>query len=405
VNYRAARLRTRAVAVVAVVAGFGATCAAASAGTWPVPAANQSSWFNFEKDLTDPTLTYTQKVSCNSFTPSGQATLYPYNVPEGSTLTYQWAYRNNSSSGVTVTSNSTATGDMNNAGLAFFVTSLHISGDYAFRVSIQCQSNDPNSEGTVGTPSAANLQATSATINVTFNNTTFETEPFKYYVQFGTSPAEYTSQTQTQSINLPPQSVNQGNTNVSIPMTGLTTGTVYHYRVVLVSEGEDFSGETSYSGADQHFSTGAALGGRFRAPRLETIAPAQATDLRLTAPTRRGGRVSLRRPAGTALQYWIVANAQAGSQTTLLNARTGLCLQAGGSSGKTGAAVVTNRCRAHASSQQWKQARSGAGRWRFVNLRTGKPLSAQLSSRRVLQGKGSNDANGAWATTSVSGLR
>lgn len=398
-NNRAARYRARAVIVAVVIAAVAVACADASAGTWPVPAADHSSWFSFEKNLKDPTATYTQKVSCNSFTPSGQATLYPYNVPEGNTLAYQWAYRNNSSKGVTVTSNSTSTDDMSDGGLAFFVTSLHVSGDYAFRVSIQCQSNDPDALGTAGTPSATNIASTSATINVALNSSAGATQPFEYYVQYGTQPAVYTSQTPAVTVSLP-----KGTTAESIPMTGLTPGTMYHYRVVLVTQAVGFSGSTSYSGADQQFSTGGGLGGPSAQPRLETIAPGGAAGLRLTAPTRRGGPVSLRAPAGSALQYWTAVNGPVGSQTTLVNARTGLCLDVSSGSLKTRAAVVTNRCRAGARSQLWRLVRSGAARWRFVNLRSGKALSSLVSRHRVVQSESPGGAHASWTTRSVRGL-
>jgi len=396
-NNRAARYRARAVIVAVVIAALAVVCADASAGTWPVPTADHSSWFSYEKNLKDPTATYTQKVSCSSFTPSGEATLYPYNVPQGSTLAYQWAYRNNSSKGVTVTSNSTSTDDMNDGGLAFFVTSLHVSGDYAFRVSIQCQSNDPDALGTAGTPSATNIASTSATINATLNSSAGATEPFEYYVQYGTQPAVYTSQTPAVTVNLPKGST----TAESIPMTGLTAGTVYHYRVVVVTQEPGFVGATSYSGADRQFDTGSGLGSASPQRRLETISPGATAGLRLTAPSRPGGPVSLRAPAGNALQYWTAGNGPIGSRTTLVNARTGLCLDISGGSLKTGAAAVTNRCRAGARSQLWRLVRTSAARWRIVNLRSGKALSALTSAHRVVQSNSPAGAHTSWTTRSV----
>jgi hypothetical protein len=85
------------------------------------------------------------------------------------------------------------------------------------------------------------------------------------------------------------------------------------------------------------------------------------------------------------LQYWMAANNGAGSVTTLVNAKTGLCLDVSGGSKANGAAVVTNRCRAGAKNQQWKQVRARGGRWRFVNLRSGKALFAQIASRQATQ--------------------
>ncbi len=394
-----ARHRACAVIIGVVIAAPLVVSAEASAGTWPTPAADDSAWFSYEKNLKDPTTTYTQKVWCSSFTLSGQATLYPYNVPQGSTLSYQWAYRNSSSKGVTVTSNSTSTDDMNDQGLAFFVTSLHVSGDYAFKVAIQCQSNDPDALGTAGTPTVTNIASTSATIDVPLSSSAGATEPFEYYVQYGTQPAVYTSQTPAVSVNLASGST----TAESIPMTGLTPGTVYHYRVVLVTEEPGFAGETSYSGADQQFDTGSGLGGPSPQRRLERIAPAGSAGLRSTASIRRGGRVSLGVPAGSALQYWTVANRPIGSQTTLVNAEPGSAWTSAAVPAGPGAAVVTDRCRPGAMSQLWRWLRSGAGRWRLVNARSGKLLSARVNTRRVVQSAGSAGADTAWTRTSVRG--
>ena len=172
-------------------------------------------------------------------------------------------------------------------------------------------------------------------------------------------------------------------------------------RVAIVGTG--FVGSTSYSGADQQFDTGSGLGSPSPQRRLERIEPAGAAGLRLTAPIRRGGAVSLRAPAGNALQYWTAGNGPGGSQTTLVNARTGLCLDVSGGSLKTGPAVVTNGCRAGARSQLWRLVRSGPGRWRFVNRRSGKALSALVRTHRVVQSNNSAGAQVPWTTRSVRG--
>lgn len=196
--------------------------------TFSDPAPSQSQWFDYKKNLNDPTLTYTQQVWCNQFTPSRQATLYPYNVQEAA---YQWAYRNQSSSGVTVTPNNTNSSDMNNGvgGMAFFVTSLHFSGDYAFGVSLECQSNDPLAYASVDpSPSVAQTTANRASIDATFNASSADS--VSYWVQYGTSTAVYTNQSQAIQAKL-----SKGSNTEVIPVPNLQPGTTYHYRVVIKS--------------------------------------------------------------------------------------------------------------------------------------------------------------------------
>jgi hypothetical protein len=75
-------------------------------------------------------------------------------------------------------------------------------------------------------------------------------------------------------------------TNQSVTLSGLTANTVYHFRVALRFGA---GGSVSYSGADQQFGTGTALGGP-SAPSspLVTVAPAGAARLRLTGAQTHG---------------------------------------------------------------------------------------------------------------------
>src|SRR6202000_395486 len=149
----------------------------------------------YDKDLKDPTTNYVQKVACDSFTPSGQSTLYPYNVPEGPDVPYyRWAYRNNSTSGVVVSPNTAFTG-INN--LAFNVMSLHISGNYAFKVSIQCQSIYPDANSTIGTPTVTDITPPNAQIHASlgYGITPIGGLMYSWYVQYGTKAAVYDHQT------------------------------------------------------------------------------------------------------------------------------------------------------------------------------------------------------------------
>jgi hypothetical protein len=213
----------------------------------------QSAWFDYSKDLKDPTLTYTQHVLCSGFTPSGQSTLYPYIVPDGSMESGRYTYRNNSTKGVTVTVNPAATSDLDDKGIAFFVTSLHVTGNYAFKVSIDCKSNDWG-DTSVSPPTldSSSLGPNGVTIGATFSSSISNSSTdFSYYVEYGAKAAVYTSKSPTKNDTLP----ESGSLTEKMELSSLQPDTEYHYRVVMFNPQPGVGQYTNYSGADQTFTT------------------------------------------------------------------------------------------------------------------------------------------------------
>lgn len=246
-----------------VLAGFAAPAGArdvarGQAQADPVPGdPTQSIWGSpdFSLKLKNPTYTYTQKVLCSDFTPAGQATLYPYNVPEGSPYKGQFAYRNHSTDGVTVNVNPSATSDLYGTGIAFFVTSLHYGSDeYWFKMSIQCQSNNWQSQTSVSPPTLNLVKSTWATLGATFSSSLNTSTPVKYYVEYGTQTAHYTVRSVTSSDTIPAH----GSITRAVTIAGLQPDTTYHYRVVMVNDQYNITTYTNYSGADQTFTTNPA---------------------------------------------------------------------------------------------------------------------------------------------------
>lgn len=227
--------------------------AAADSSLESDPSPAQSTWFDYHKDLTDPTLTYTQDIRCDQFTPAGQDTLYPYIVAETPvhSLAPQYAYRSNSSKGVLITPNNAATDDLNYTGLALTVTSLHVTGNYAIKISLECQSNATYPAATVSQATLQGADSTSASVSVAISDKVELDSTVRYYVQYGTKYASYTDKTPTVSEDF------RGKADITrtIQIPHLQPGTTYHYRVaVVVQEGSDIF-QTSYSGADQTFTT------------------------------------------------------------------------------------------------------------------------------------------------------
>jgi hypothetical protein len=259
VNIR--HLRNSLLAVAATTAALAPAAPAIAASSGPqrpvgrtlsaaAPAPDQSLWVTTPKfDIKDSDPAWVAKIWCSRDTPAGLSVLYPYTVSEGG---YMWAWRNDSTPGVKVTSDSTATDDMTNNGLAFWVSNPNTKGDYAWSISIECQSTDPDANGSVATPIADSVGPTSATIKTTLTSTEKVAAAFKWYVQYGTSWAQYTSQ------SVATGNLNPGDAPASFNLTNLKPGTTYHYRVALVNESNGFAGETSYSGADQTFTTPAS---------------------------------------------------------------------------------------------------------------------------------------------------
>jgi hypothetical protein len=237
----------------------------------------QSTWVDFNKDLVDPTGTYTQDVFCGSTTPAGQATLYPYLVNESNTIWIaQWVYHNNSTSGVTITPNNPATSDVGYTGLALWTTSIHFSGNYAMHISIECQSNYTYPSITVSQGTMQSVGSTSASVSFTISRKTPPSllPPIEYHVQYGTKYATYTNQTPDITETL----TNQTDYSRTVKISNLQPNTTYHYRIVASATNgspNDASGEVGFydfaqPGADKGIGT---------APIVKGVAT-------LTTPTR-----------------------------------------------------------------------------------------------------------------------
>src|ERR1700722_2047727 len=101
--------------------------------------------------------------------------------------------------------------------------------------------------------SVSNVSAESVTFEATIDPAK---QPTSYYFQYGTS-TEYTQRTPTT-----PEAIGSGILDVEVPdrhVQGLSAGTEYHYRVVVVSEAKPGESETVY-GDDHTFTTQAASG-------------------------------------------------------------------------------------------------------------------------------------------------
>ncbi|HEY0279299.1 MAG TPA: RICIN domain-containing protein [Solirubrobacterales bacterium] len=351
-----------------LLVAFGALSAAASAET---PEAGQGTWVSAEKNLKDPTLTYTQEYHCDYATPKGQDTLYPYYVR---THGYEFEYRNSSSKGVTVTGEGPDTDEMHDEGIALSVTSLHTSGDYALRVSWECQSNAPESFGHVKMPTLESVGPESATVQVPLIGTK-GTEPYRWFVEYGTGYAEYTQHTPVETGEW------KGEEKKTITIHGLQPGTTYHYRVLFENEDSELVERfADYSGEDQTFTTSAA--GTGVASEVDELSFGEEGNLRLAAPAEGGSEVEVVGDDSTADQEWGLTEPGAGETTAIVSAKTGLCLDLGRTRATEGS-LVTDRCRPGAEGQEWEQRQVG-GRTRLVNQEADEVLGISSKSHQAV---------------------
>ena len=132
--------------------------------------------------------------------------------------------------------------------------------------------------------SILNVSATAGTLAATINP---GSTPTSYYFQYGTSTA-YGQDTPA----APGTSIGAGTTDVEVPtvtVRGLTPSTVYHYRVVAISEAKPGELETVTSG-DYTFTTQAA-GGAFELAdgrQWELVSPANKLGAEIFPPGQEG---------------------------------------------------------------------------------------------------------------------
>jgi hypothetical protein len=159
--------------------------------------------------------------------------------------------------------------------------------------------------------------------------------PVSYFVQYSTSYAAYNQGSPPNTTTLPAN----GNTFQTMTLSNLQPNTTYHYRAQMISSPSNLGQFTSYSGADQTFTTGPGVGSTPR--RIDTIAPARASRLRITGSRAPGQPVKLTHVTGTALQGWQVSNPNATKTTQLVNAKTRLCLDDKRHSRAYGAPIIS----------------------------------------------------------------
>jgi hypothetical protein len=180
---------------------------------------------------------------------------YPYLVPEHGGDSY--VYRNLSTDRgwpdrVEVSYNSVET-DPYTGDLGLWVTSDHFSGDYAFQVTYLCSADYPFGNIRIYPSDVTDVTSTSATLKalVAWDPTPTYPPGARYWAEYGTAHARYTSRSAEQSFT-----ASGGNTvvqAVSITLEDLLPGTTYHYR--LAANPPETSGHVSYSGPDLTFTT------------------------------------------------------------------------------------------------------------------------------------------------------
>jgi hypothetical protein len=347
-------------------------------------------WFTSDRiDLQDPTCTYTQDFYCSSFAPAGQVNPYPYLVLEDGSV----AYRNLSSSGVTVSENPFAT-DFTQGKLAVYVTSLHLSGDYAAQVQMACTASFR--DGPTITPGLVGSapDGTGATIGAWMNvkDSPDSGDTVYYWAEYGTGAGQYPTHSASQQLSL--SGHGQGSVvPVFVTLDGLQPDTVYHFRLAACLNCDTGSGYPSYSGADRTLTTAGAAVPVAGGPYLVKSAasglvvsdpgnsPNWGVQLTQTPPTG---------PTGAASQQWrLVAGAKGDGYFKLTSVNYGLCVDVFGAYTADGTAVQQYKCDPNAPDQPnqlWKPVLQPDGSYALVS-------ALDPNTSRVLSVKG--DSTGA----------
>jgi hypothetical protein len=209
-------------------------------------AASTTIWYSSaRKDIADTGFNFGEETyRCGDYAQSGKANLYPYLVQDGSSYAYQNISVKDGKSTNDVNVNARIDRSDQLAGrLVVDWRGVFTSGDYALQIKFECTSEAPffsvTSNGT------EKVGSTTATIGAQLGKTGGD---YDFRVEYGTSEADYTSRSAVVHARFDTSDQH----HVQIPLERLQPSTTYHYRVAAVSDGV-----TSYSGADQTFTTNA----------------------------------------------------------------------------------------------------------------------------------------------------
>jgi hypothetical protein len=127
------------------------------------------------------------------------------------------------------------------------VTSLHDHGDYALRISYECQAANPYDLFTLGSTSPNSITSTSATITIHVSSAADRSD-MRYRVDYGTAYADYSSTSPWLQASL-----GKGQEHVDAVVTGLAPDTTYHYRIEAYNDttGIVRYGGSSFSGVER----------------------------------------------------------------------------------------------------------------------------------------------------------
>ena len=204
-------------------------------------------WYTSDKKDVADFDTGTQNYYCSDHVPAGQDNLYPYVVPDGNS----WAYRNLTPA-INASINPFETDTADNGGrLSLFWANHHLTGNYALQISFECSADNPHGVVTVDSQGADNVTTTSADIHLNLSGT--RGHKVEYHVEYGTSSAHYTDQSDKPQVTLTGKQDGE-----TIHLAHLQPATTYHYRIAAASvdlRDGDIPRRPSYSGADQTFTT------------------------------------------------------------------------------------------------------------------------------------------------------
>ena len=229
----------------------GQTAPAASAAGGPAWAEMQgaTAWFTTPRSTVDNSHITEETLNCSDYKTNGTA-LYPY-IATDSEFSDNYTYRNMSSSGVTVKSDTVSHDGSINGYL--YATVAAPTGNHKFQVSFECTTNNTTNGTFIISANTPEVTSNSATVNMSYYNQIGSDTNMVYEVQYGPAAGDYPQNTGLLKATM----VSTGPGNINIPLTGLQPSTTYHYRVLQNAAGSSQLDDPNYT-ADQTFTTPAA---------------------------------------------------------------------------------------------------------------------------------------------------
>lgn len=334
-------------------------------------------WVDGYRRTIKPLGSLTSDYDCNDAnritTPSGVRSAYPFGE-----MSLYGGWRNTSDPGVSATSwgATNAVGDITLTFTNWSVTKSRSSG-----ISFRCTSLSPLGADITAflTQAPADVTQTSVTLSAkttAYQNWIQNPQPVfdsQYWVEYGTADGDYSMKS---PIGMTPKETG-GDLTVRTALTGLTPGTTYHYRFVLLPKIDTHTPKGIVVGGPDYTNIGSTFTTAPAAEQEVAITKNGATNAYLEVHGDSGSSFDDGAPVDawrsddadrlTTNEVWTWTPIDGQDSVMLVNKLSGKCLEVNGSNGN----IDQWTCQPGSSNHRWKPVRNADGSVFLVTVQDG----------------------------------